>query len=118
VEEERRPPMDNITYLIKDGYDMLDDCHEYAMIFIDVDPHDGIQETKMIGKLIEKQYKGIVLLDDIRLNQDMYDMWTSIPLSDEQKIDMTSFGHYSGTGMLLFLSTSSYESSPEHHQSD
>ncbi len=117
TEDRRRPPKDNITYVIEDGYNMLDDCHEYAMIFIDVDPHDGVQERKMIRKLLDNQYKGIVLLDDIRLNQEMYNFWASIPLPDEHKIDMTSFGHYSGTGMLL-LSTSSYESSEERPQSD
>jgi predicted O-methyltransferase YrrM len=50
--------IENISYVIADGYDMLDNCHEYQFIFIDVDPHDGIQERKMIQKLIDLNYNG------------------------------------------------------------
>jgi predicted O-methyltransferase YrrM len=100
--DPRVPKMDNIEYVKEDGYVMLDNCHEYAMIFIDVDPHDGIQEKKMILKLLDKRYKGVVILDDIRLNPEMFTFWTRIPLEDHQKVDLTTIGHYSGTGMLLF----------------
>ncbi len=92
--------VENIEYIIADGYDILDACHEYPFIFIDVDPHDGIQETKMIQKLIDLNYKGYVLLDDIHLNQDMQNFWDSI--SVRKKIDLTEFGHWSGTGLLIF----------------
>jgi hypothetical protein len=80
---------------------MLDVCHEYPFIFIDVDPHDGIQETKMIQKLVDKKYKGYVLLDDIHLNQAMQNFWDSIPVT-VRKVDLTEIGHWSGTGLLIF----------------
>lgn len=38
--------------------------HEYDLIFVDVDPHDGIQEAK-IHKRIEETYKGHVFWDDV-----------------------------------------------------
>lgn len=96
-----REKFENVEYVIADGYDMLDNCHEYPLIFIDVDPHDGVQETKMIQKLIDLKYNGYVLLDDIHLNQDMQNFWDSIPTT-VRKVDLTELGHWSGTGLLFF----------------
>jgi predicted O-methyltransferase YrrM len=97
--EHEKP--ENVEYVIADGYDMLDNCHEYPFIFIDVDPHDGVQETKMIQKLLDMKYKGYVLLDDIHLNQNMQTFWDSLS-SKIRKVDLTGIGHYSGSGLLIF----------------
>ena len=88
----------DIQFLVKDGTDLLDDPWE--IIFIDVDPHDGVQERVMISKLIEMDFKGILLLDDIHLNTEMQSFWDWIPAG--RKVDLTRFGHNSGTGAVLF----------------
>jgi hypothetical protein len=82
-----------------DGFDLLE-TEPWDIIFIDVDPHDGVQERKMISKLIDMNFNGILLLDDIHLNPEMQSFWDWIPVG--RKVDLTSFGHFSGTGAVLF----------------
>lgn len=71
------------------------------MIFLDIDPHDGIQENMFISKLSEINYRGIVLCDDIHLNHKMNSWWDSITIP---KLDITFLGHGSGTGLINFSS--------------
>ena len=57
---------DNITWKIQDFRN--DDTLDYdriSIIMIDVDPHDGVQEEEMFLFLEEKEWQGLVLLDDI-----------------------------------------------------
>tara|TARA_R110000851_G_scaffold94442_1_gene205265 strand:+ start:365 stop:952 length:588 start_codon:yes stop_codon:yes gene_type:complete len=69
------------------------------LMLLDVDPHDGKQETVFLKTLRDIKYKGLVVLDDIRLNPHMIQMWESIP---ETKYDLTAWGHFSGTGLVDF----------------
>lgn len=92
----------NVEFILGDGFDILENYTHANVIFMDVDPHDGIQEKKMIDKLIKIGFKGVLVLDDIHLNKDMNDLWNSIPLD---KYDLTQFGHYSGTGIIFFGDT-------------
>jgi hypothetical protein len=39
------------------------------------------------------------MLDDIHLNDDMKLFWNNIT---EEKYDLTSIGHWSGTGLVVF----------------
>lgn len=89
-----------IKFLVKDGFELLESYRSWDIIFIDVDPHDGIQERRMIKKLVENDFKGILLLDDIHLNPEMQSLWDWIPAG--RKVDLTRFGHNSGTGAVLF----------------
>ncbi len=66
-------------------------------IFVDA-LKDGIQEKIILNKLEEIQLKQncIVMFDDIR-------MWTMIKIWKDikrPKMDLTSFGHWSGTGLI------------------
>ena len=66
-------------------------------IFVDA-LKDGIQEKKILQKLeqIQLQKNCVVMFDDIRL-------WTMIKIWREikrPKMDVTSFGHWSGTGLI------------------
>lgn len=76
------------------------DYSNVKIILIDIEPHDGIEETKMIQFLKEKGWQGILLLDDIHLNENMNSFWNNI--TSENKMDITSFGHFSGTGIVFF----------------
>jgi predicted O-methyltransferase YrrM len=70
-------------------------------IFIDVDPHNGHMEYDFYKWLEENQYKGIVLFDDVLVTDLMkYNFWFRIP--SEHKIDLTKYGHFSGTGLIKF----------------
>jgi hypothetical protein len=92
---------DNITWKIQNF--MEDDSIDWSkvsIIMIDVDPHDGSQERVMMDWLREKDWKGILIHDDIGpLWPDIQLMWDEIP---EQKFDVTDIAHMSGTGIVNF----------------
>ena len=49
----------------------------FELIFIDIG-HDGIYEEQIHKKLLESKYKGIVLWDDILLNNSMKKFWNEL----------------------------------------
>ena len=59
--------------------------------------HDGKHEVEFINWLKSINYKGIVLFDDIYLNEQMKAFWNGIDLN---KQDITEIGHWSGTGVV------------------
>jgi hypothetical protein len=67
-------------------------------ILLDTD-HDGPFENKFYQYLKQIEWKGTLLLDDIRLNQPMKNFWKLIT---EEKYDITEVGHHSGTGLVIF----------------
>ncbi len=69
-----------------------------TFIFMDID-HDGIFENLFYDHLHEIGWKGLLLLDDIHLNNEMKEFWENIK---EEKHDITSIGHWSGTGLVEF----------------
>jgi hypothetical protein len=90
----------NVTYYIdnvlKDKYrDLI-----LASPFILVDTyHDGTFEKQFHIFLKENNYKGYLMLDDIKLNNEMKEYWNWI---QEEKYDVSDFGHWSGTGLVVF----------------
>jgi hypothetical protein len=70
-------------------------------MFLDTN-HDGTFEKQFVQELQRLDYKGIVLCDDIALNDQMKEFWDGITLP---KLDLTSVGHWSGTGAIMFDST-------------
>lgn len=80
--------------VLKDLSSLLD----APFMFLDTN-HDGTFERQFIQELQRLEYKGIVFCDDIDLNDDMRSFWTDVTLP---KIDLTSVGHWSGTGAILF----------------
>lgn len=67
------------------------------LIFID-GPKDGVFERRLLNNFRRYTLKQEVLLvlDDVRLWR-MLDIWRQIP---NPKLDLTSFGHWSGTGFV------------------
>ena len=92
---------DNVTWKIQDFRN--DDTLDYdriSIIMIDVDPHDGIQEEEMFLFLEEKEWQGLVLLDDIGPQwPEIEDFWNRITFP---KLDVSDVGHMSGTGAVSF----------------
>ncbi len=68
-------------------------------IYLDIDPHNGIQESYFINKLEKIEFKNYVLCDDIFLNDGMINFWNSIK---QKKYDLTKLGHSTGTGLICF----------------
>lgn len=70
------------------------------LIFLDIDPHDGVMEYEFYNWLKSNNYKGILVLDDIWYFKGMRDnCWYHI---SSKKYDFTYLGHWSGTGIVDF----------------
>jgi predicted O-methyltransferase YrrM len=95
-EQHLRP---NLTYKIKNFLDDLGELNNTDLILLDIDPHDGIQEKILIEKLIELNYKGAVIMDDINHFTNLADYYRNLPF---KKDDLTAFGHSTGTGIIYF----------------
>lgn len=69
---------------------------EAGFILID-GPHDGETEARMIAGLRRIRFRSapVLMFDDIRL-WSMLKFWRELSLP---KLDLTSFGHWSGTGL-------------------
>jgi hypothetical protein len=52
-----------------------------------------------LNTLEKNGYRGIVILDDIHLNDHMNTFWNNIT---QKKHDVTNVGHFSGTGIIIF----------------
>ena len=78
-----------------------------TLVILDVDPHDGIQESEILDALISQKFTGMLLLDDIHLNDGMktfYDDTVKTLAPDFAAVpDITPHGHFSGTGLLYYV---------------
>lgn len=61
--------------------------------------HDGSFENVFYNYLKGINYRGVLLLDDIKLNQEMVEFWNSINIDKE---DISHIGHITGTGVVYF----------------
>jgi predicted O-methyltransferase YrrM len=98
IERNINPIPENVKWNIKQILEDDDDLTlllKSDLIFIDID-HKGKIETEIYEYLVSKNYKGIVLLDDIYFNSAMIDFWNGI---DIKKYDLTAVGH-SGSGTV------------------
>jgi hypothetical protein len=89
---------DNVEFKLGDFYED-ENILNSPLIMFDIDPHDGVKEKKFVDWLIENNYKGTVIFDDINLNDEMKNFWNSI---EQEKYDITEKGHWSGTGIVFF----------------
>jgi predicted O-methyltransferase YrrM len=88
--------VDDISYTT--GFEKNKPLLEKAeLIFIDAS-HDGKCETRILNNLkkIKFQKPPILIFDDIRI-WTLLKFWREI---DMPKLDLTSFGHWSGTGIV------------------
>jgi hypothetical protein len=61
--------------------------------------HDGAFENIFINFLMDINWKGLLLLDDIYEYSALTKIWNEIEL---EKYDITNKGHWSGTGLINF----------------
>jgi hypothetical protein len=101
------PKVDNVTFTIGDLWNTnvrskwQEKLLGSAFIFLDIDPHEGKRELEFYIWLKRMGYKGFVLCDDIHHFLDMkVNFWEKIP--DNEKVDVTHLGHWSGTGIIHF----------------
>ena len=87
--------------------DHLESISQAELIFVD-GPKDGSTEGAFLLLLEQVSFRQnpIVIFDDIRLI-NMVGIWRGI---QRPKMDMTSYGHWSGTGLVDWLPSSSQSS--------
>lgn len=68
------------------------------LIFLDID-HMYTNEIWFYNFLKQNNWKGTMFCDDIYLSDEMKRFWQEIDLP---KIDITQYGHFSGTGVVQF----------------
>lgn len=104
----------NISFRLKNGLHAIPDFVERTgLIVLDVDPHDGIQEKQCVDLLVQHGYKGMLVCDDIHLNDAMEAWWNAVELP---KRDVTHEGHHSGTGIIYFDGIVELSASPAQNQ--
>lgn len=91
--------LDNVNLHIEDYLeDIQSMMKDTDLIMVDID-HTGVTERLIMEQLEKNNYKGLVLFDDINLNEEMRKFWADIKL---KKIDITPVGHWSGSGIVIF----------------
>ena len=71
------------------------------LIFLDIDPHDGVQESQVLEFLITNNWKGIMVCDDIgHKHPSMHEWWNSIELITYNIANKYASG--TGTGIICF----------------
>lgn len=97
----------NVAYHLADLFDPMvregwkQEILGSALVFLDVDPHDGAREHELVCWLRAHAYQGVIVLDDIWHFKAMRDrLWYRI--EDQHKLDVTHVGHWSGTGIVAF----------------
>jgi hypothetical protein len=97
----------NIEFRIKNVLDDLtpEFVSKLKIVMIDID-HFGKIESLIMNKLYKMGFSGIIILDDIHHPQPkekllMENLWRNINL---KKYDVTKYGHFSGTGIVIMNS--------------
>lgn len=94
------PRPNNIHFHIDDVFKYSEIIHKADFILLDTD-HDGIFEREFIKFLDTIKFNGIVMCDDINLNDQMKSFWSE-QLTSRTCYDLTKIGHWSGTGFIIF----------------
>ncbi len=70
------------------------------ILYVDIS-HTGEPESNLFDFLIKNNYKGFVIFDDINHSDfpGMKDFWNNIQVP---KMDLTKYGHWTGTGAVDF----------------
>lgn len=77
----------------------IDNLIKNDFIVISTSPHDGLYEKEIFEALLKNGYKGVLLLDSIKLTPGLSEFWSSIQLP---KWDLSHLGHWTGTGLVVF----------------
>jgi hypothetical protein len=89
----------NVEYIIDD---ILNGKHDEKIIkskIILLDTfHDGKFELSFLNYIKLLNFNGILILDDILLNDNMIKFWDDI---ENDKLDITHIGHSTGTGIVF-----------------
>lgn len=93
----------NLVFLQMDACLAAGTAKNSQLVFLDVAPHDGIQEQSIFDTLLRIGFRGLLVCDDIYMNDAMRNWWSALPMAlFMKKVDATKYGHWSGTGIVVF----------------
>lgn len=92
---------DNVVQKVIPGQEDMENISSSDLVVLDIDPHDGLTEVAFVKLLIDKGFKGILVCDNIKVNEGMQEFWNSIPVH-LKKIDVTHLAHWTSTGIVVF----------------
>lgn len=90
----------NVNFIVGNFLNFKDIILESPLILYDTN-HNGVLENEFFNFLISNNYKGLVIFDDIHLNNEMKEFWNNITY---HKYDLTKYGNQTGTGLIDFNS--------------
>jgi hypothetical protein len=82
-------------------FNFFDDVVKSEVIFYD-GGHRGPEEIFFVKQLINLNYKGVIIFDDINLCSEMRHFWNEVKNLGLYTEDWTDIGHYEGTGIIFF----------------
>lgn len=85
----------NVTFSSHNLVDDVTPVLDCVAISLDVDPHDGVKENAIVQNLINAEWQGFLLLDDVVDWTGLREWWLTT-----DGLDVTKYGHASGTGYL------------------
>lgn len=91
--------LQNVRFFNADCKEYIKQLVNFSIIFLDIAPHDGIQEQEVLSGLMHQGFRGLLICDDIFYSDAMETWWRGVPL---QKYNVTNYGHWSGTGIVVF----------------
>lgn len=91
----------NIKFLVVSAQAILPRISTSQLVYVDFDTVNTNELHKVVNELMHYQFKGILVVNDILLNDSMKTFWNNVPTS-LKKIDVTAFGHFTGTGIIVF----------------
>lgn len=91
--------MHNVNFVQCEAINLLKQLWKAKIILVDIGLHEGPLEQEVLDSLVFGGYEGIAVFDDIHYNEGMKVFWNNIKL---KKFDVTSVGHWSGSGVVVF----------------
>lgn len=91
----------NIKMIVASCQAVLPHAAKADLILLDIDVSLTTEIKKIINELLYFKFRGILVLDNINLTDEMKQLWVNVP-NNLKKIDATSLGHHTGTGIIVF----------------
>lgn len=91
----------NIKFLVASAQAILPHIAKSNLVYMDFDSQNIEELQKVVSELEYYNCKGLLLINDIHLNDQMKGFWENIP-KHLKKVDVTRLGHFTGTGIVVF----------------
>jgi predicted O-methyltransferase YrrM len=94
----------NVRMIVASCQTVLSHAAKANLVLLDIDAHLTTEIKKIIHELAYHGFKGVLVLDNINLNDDMKSLWVNVgkELTNCKTIDATLLGHHTGTGIIVY----------------